>query len=315
VPKPVIIRGIAVVKRLVSALVRWIILMALLSGCASESIRVPLHVIPASEEARAELASVGVVSARFIPDARFDLPITGWGAGAARGAKIGVGGLWGIWLDPPGAEFGGSGDGLALALLLALEIALTPPVALVGSIVGAIIAEPVSTVEQAEAALKRILAEAKIQEVLRDHVLALAQKETHYSLVALADWGPTDAGTSGDYRLMSNTEVSFILEVGISAVELKSPNKDWAINPSLTVRILAVARIVRRRDNATMYTQTFECTGSERTFTEWASNNAQKLREVFEGCYDTVADQVVENAFLLYPLPELRIDNVKKPAP
>jgi hypothetical protein len=128
-------------------------------------------------------------------------------------------------------------------------------VALVGSVVGAIIAQPVSTVEQAEAALKRILAEAKIQEVLRNHVLAKAQKETHYSLITLADWGPTDAGTSGDYRLMSNTEVSSILEVGISAVELKSPNKDWAINPSLTVRILAVARIVRRRDNATMYTR------------------------------------------------------------
>ncbi len=39
-----------------------------------------------SEEVRAQLGTIGVVSARFIPEAQFEAPTSGKGSGAAKGA-------------------------------------------------------------------------------------------------------------------------------------------------------------------------------------------------------------------------------------
>jgi hypothetical protein len=290
-------------------------------GCTPKKPPVPLVVIPASEEVRAHFGTVGIVSARYIPDTRFNLPVAGWASGTGRGAKIG--GVGSLSLGAKGAlgalTAGRSGgkEGAFVTLFLAasslaLGIALAPPAAIVGGVYGAVAAEPVRTVRDAEATLKRLLEQAKVQEVLRDHVLAAARQETRYSFVTFPDQGPLGQTQAADYRNLPNKEIESIVEISLLAVELQSESdSNWEINPSLKLRMPIRVKVVETRNNDVSYVQDFEYVGQERTFTEWASNNAQPLRDEFERCYDTLAKQVVDNVFLVYLFPELRLQKGK----
>ncbi|MEE8159072.1 MAG: hypothetical protein V3T78_06855, partial [Dehalococcoidia bacterium] len=111
-----------------------------------------------SEDIRAQLGTIGVVSPRFAPEVTLDMPAKGAGGGAGRGAAEGAAGAFGV-----PAEVGCSGvDWEPCALGLALGLALAVPGALVGSVYGAIAAEPAESVEEVEARIRQVLAEIKM---------------------------------------------------------------------------------------------------------------------------------------------------------
>lgn len=108
-----------------------------------------------SEPARAELATVGVVSARFSPEANFYKPATTRSAGAGRGAAIGANAV--------------RGDIIGLFLL--------PPALLVGAIAGAAVTPvPATAVEEAETTLRNALAELNIQGMMRDRLMQTVER-------------------------------------------------------------------------------------------------------------------------------------------
>jgi hypothetical protein len=192
---------------------------------------------------------------------------------------------------------------LLAATSLALGIALAPPAALVGGVYGAVAAEPAKVVEEADAGLKRILAEAKVQEVMRDHILQVARDKARYPLLVLLDQGPSNAAELVNYRAAPHTGIQGVLEISLLEVALLG---EWLVNPPLKIRMTVQARFMRTSDDRALYNNQFTYEGSERLFTEWAANDAKPLRKEFERCYDTLAQQIVEEVLMLYLLPEWR---------
>lgn len=81
---------------------------------------------PPSERVRAQLGTIGILSARFAPEAKLEGPTRGKGSGAAKGAAKGFLGSIAAGLEA-GAYAGEAG-----ILAFALGLALAPPAAVIG---------------------------------------------------------------------------------------------------------------------------------------------------------------------------------------
>ena len=263
------------------------------SGCAHQP---PLL----SEEVRAQLGTIGVVSARFVPEVELETPAKGSLGGAGKGAaKVVAEGF-----SAAGQVGGGgcSGYGCAGPLLLALAIIATSTTvgALAGGVYGAVAALDVETVEEAEAALTHVLGNLSMQEALRDHVLEEARKHTEYSFVLLKDQGPTTGDETINYRTLATQGINTVLELRMESIGLDG---EWGVDPPLAILMDVRTRLIRLEDGALLYDHTFPYRSGVHLFTEWAAHDGQLFREGLDSGYQTLAREIVEELFLLYRFP------------
>jgi len=270
-------------KTIVTALV--LLLLIGQWGCATTQGPQPPRL---SEEVRANLGTIGVVSGRFSQEAHLEAPTSGKWSGAGKGAAAGFFG------SIQGAAQGG-GYGGAVVLLL------SPVFAMGGAIYGAIAAESAEKVEAAEATFKRALADLKIQETFRNRVLQVARDQTRHVLVLLLEHGPTAPGGAVEYPFVTSQGVDTVLEIGVEKLGLPG----GGINPPLSLIMNAHARLVRATDGMELYARTWIYRSGTRKFVEWAADNAQPLHEELERAYQSLAEQVVDELFLLYLIPPI----------
>lgn len=255
-------------------------------GCASGSRLLPP---PPSAQVRATLGTIGVVSARLAPETTVESPTSGKGSGAAKGAAAGffgtaasLGELWGFAVFPPAA-------------LVLGGVVLTGGV--VGGVYGAVAAEDAAKVQEAETALKSVLVAEKVQEAMRERVFRVAREQTRYRFVVLERPSPTSLDEEASYRSLASEGTDTILELSVPIVGLGGGS---GINPPLAVVMAVRTRLARVGDVAAIYETTFEYKASARKFTEWAVNNAQPFRDGLDHAYQSLAEKIVEELFLLY---------------
>ncbi len=267
-------------------------LLIALAGCAVRPRPLPP---PPSEQTRATLGIVGVVSGGVSPKTELEPPTRGRDSGAAKGAAAGALGsiAVGCLAGPSG------GDPLGLALFCAAGVALAPVFGLSGAIYGAVVAESAATVAEAEASLTQALTEVKVQEALRDRVLLVARDQTPHPVILLEETDPT-ARTVGlrDPPSAEGSPDTF-LEVRATALRFVG----GGINPPLALVMNVETRLVPAEDRGTHYEATLEYRSRTRKFTEWAADNAQPFREELERAVHSLAGRIVEEVFLLYPIP------------
>lgn len=284
------------------AVLVWMTLAAFASesGCASARLRPP----PSLPEAlRAQLGTVGVAGARFVPEAKLALPARGSAEGATRGAAGGAAAtaLAGLEAAASAAPAGGEAGGLAALLAIAAGLALMPVGAVVGAIAGAAKAEPAARVDEAEAALRSALAALKVQETVRDQVLATARDRAARPCVLVADRGPSAPGEAVSYASLAGEGIDTVLEVSVPAVAFTGSR---AVNPPLEFRMTVEARLVRVSDGAVLHAFAPTYWSRRRRFTEWAIDGAEPFRREFDRAASGLAESVVEELFLLYVPPE-----------
>ncbi len=260
------------------------------SGCALR--RLPP---PPPEAPRALFGTMGVVSARFVPEARLEGPTSGKGVGAAKGAGLGAGHTMAGTLEGVVR----SGHPYLAAAVLAVGIALTPIGALVGGIYGAVTAESLEKVRAAESALSNAFLELGTQESLRDRLLHAAGERGRH-LPSLADSGPTSSDETVDYRSFAK-DVDTILEVSVTRIAFSGST---GINPPLGLTVGARIRLIRTADGIELYAlpgrhnYRLEYRSEPRKLNEWAVNDAQLFREELDRAYRSLAEQIVFVLFL-----------------
>lgn len=235
---------------------------------------------PPGEAVRSGLGKVAVTSGRFAP--KLDIvggPAKGAGEGAGRGAGPGA----------VGAVAAGA------YVLGPFAILLAPVGAVVGVIAGASMAEPAVKVEEREATAREIAAAQKIQDDLRDRVVAIGRAQTPHTLAVLADRGPSAAGERPDYRPLSQEGIQTVLEVGVASLTLEG-SPLWLV---MTVN----TRLVRTVDNAEIYANSLTYTGEKgRTLAEWVGG-PEGFRDELDRAYAILAEKTVEEVFLLVLFP------------
>jgi hypothetical protein len=179
---------------------------------------------------------------------------------------------------------------------------LAPVGAVVGVIAGAIVAEPAVKIEERENAARVIVAAQRIQDDLRDRVVAAGRDLTPHTLIALADRGPSAAVERPDYRSLLQEGIQTVLEVGVESVTLE--NSAWGpIDPYLWLVMTVKTRLVHTADNAELYANSLTYTGENgRTLTEWVGGPGG-FRDELHHAYAVLAEKIVEEVFLLVLFP------------
>ncbi len=267
------------------------------SGCAS-AVHLYLLPPPPSEAVRSQLGTIGVVSARSIAEAKVETPAKGWASGAWKGAGHGAwaGAKPGVFIADHSSRLEALAAGIAIGLAGAM-IGVIP-----GSIHGALTALATATVEQADATLEVAISNFKAQCTTRDHVIKVAQDQTRYRFVLLAEQVPAALTKEVSYRPLPETGIDTIFEISVPTVSLAAA---LGANPSIRLSMTVRARLVRAVDSEVLYDSTLEYSGGERLFTQWASDNAQPLREELDIGYKGLVEKTVDELFLLR-LPKIK---------
>jgi hypothetical protein len=273
----------------VRTIVVWccIILILSQSGCA----HAPKPCLP--DEVRAQLGTVGIVSARFRPDVDLSVPAKGRLAGAGRKSANWAGKSTITTLQ--GVKICG-GSAPCAALIVALSVAVGTIGGMAGGVAGALQAEPSKEIAFAEEVITVVIADQKMQEILCSKVAQVARSQTRTSIVVGQDQGPSLPDEKIAYSSLAAQGIDTVLEIAITRVALTG---DWDLNPPLVFQMNAHIRVLLTTDGNVLHDDSVDFSGSSLTFSEWADNNAQAVIAELDKAYQHIAENIVREVFPL----------------
>ena len=240
-----------------SGIALLLISVVAVGGCA--------HRIPGpvpSETDRASLRTVGIASGTYLPEASFLVPAKGAGQGALIGGAIGF-----------AAPFQGMAGGgpHAIVIAAAMGVVFAPA----GAMIGAASAMPLEEARTSESALRMALAELRIQETLRDRIIAEGKRTAAIRSFRPVDRGPAGPSEKFDYGPLAGEGIDSVLEV--QATRLGLQGKAWGSDPPMEFFLEVKLRLVRVRDDVALWTRAVEYRSPARRFSEWADNGGWRL--------------------------------------
>jgi len=252
-------------------------------GCAAKTR--PLRL---TNELRAQLGTIAVAPARFIPEQELRTPAKGRLSGAGRGAAAGFTETERLGLLVP------SSGGVEGALIAAGVVAIIATATVIGGVYGAVAAPSKATVEEAEAVLKKARAAVEVQQALGEHIVAYGRAHTHFTFKLLLDQGPSAVNEQVDYRPLAGDGVDTVLEVNVLKFGFQG---DYSVNPPVHVSMTVQIRLIRAADTTKLFERTFDYSSKNHKFTEWAAHDAQLFREVVARTYQEAAKEIVGELF------------------
>ena len=273
-------------SRLPTAILISIFLIIGQLGCAHS----PQHKPPSlSEEARAELGTIGLVSAHFVPEFIFPIPVE---RGKAALAGAAMGGL-------------GTAGGIVLGLGPAVVILAFPPAAaiaagvvgagaVIGGVAGAVVGESSKTIVEAETSLNS--ATPEIQGAFGEELLSRVRDRTEYSLILIEREGPTSLDEKVTYGSLSSQGIDTVLEVTVRRFGLSG---EKGFNPTLCFFLTLETRVVRTKDGTEIYNHVSSyMSKSHHKLRKWAAGDAQCFKDEVKRCLQILGTEIVEALFL-----------------
>jgi hypothetical protein len=303
--------SLRVVFRFVLTVWLCLTLLAGLPGCSNVRYLQGVLPMPLSEQERPRLGVVGVAKAQFQPEAKFDTFATGKGSGALKGAAIGAGEgfLIATYIFAHGNCNGEACGALVLLWLAAAGIGTT-----VGAVYGAVtgVQEAVSQkeAERIEAAARQTLDELRVQERIRDAVVAEARDKAQRELVQLEDFGPTSPGQRVDYTPLKSQGIDAVLEVSITEIGFETPPRQVKYDradPPLFLAVTCRVRLILLADDKVLYEPNLEMRSEARTLADWEADDSKAFFDELDLLTKRLAEKVVEDVFITSVLP-VRLD-------
>ncbi len=258
-----------------------LVLGLLALGCAHSPVAAP-SVAP---EIRESLGRMGVAyegPASLWANAK---PLRGAGRGAGRGVQAVVEGVFQPMFE--------RGDPRGLVGL----ILFGPPIAGVGALVGAVLAPSEAAVVEAETVLNEAVVDPDLVVGLRDRFLQAVQRRRPQARVTLplSDTGAAEESLAP--VAWAREGITTVLEARGPAISLMKGSLSGSINPSLRLSVRLGTRVIRTADGSVLYWSSLVYEGETRTYTGWAANNAQPLREAVLRAMETLVQQSVALVF------------------
>jgi hypothetical protein len=261
------------------------------AGCA----RTPaIYVMePTSLEAvRSGLSTVGVFLTPGQSKTDVLLPAKGvWGGikrGVVYGAAMPV--MLGFASPVPGGTYIG---------LLA-----SPLGAVAGGLHGVSAAVPAEEVERAEAMLEIAtdnLRQMGLREEFVNSVIDSGNERTTVQFVAWPEtpFTPPAKGLT-QHPDPKVDDIDARLEISIEETGLRGI---YSINPPMDTFIRIRVQLIRLKDSAILMDEHFICASDEeRTFADWADHQGSDLVDEFRTCVPELAEKVIDDFFMVYPL-------------
>ncbi len=266
-----------------------------LSACVSRP-HVPwdADVTLPSEAERAGIRTIGIVASAVLPDDQFTSGQISQSAAAAAGAVGGALGALDLLMES-GVLAGLSAEGFAAVVAFpiaggALLVAI-PAGALIGTAAGVSDTVSEEAIHAVEQQFSAVLADQLIQDRVGDWTTELAAAETGYQIVRMVNT------LSPDQRRAADLGIDAVLEVGVNTVGMVVGH---GRNPPLTLFITGRARLVRDSDGRVLYSHTVGILGPSLDMSEWGALDRDDVQAELDRAYRSVAERVVEEAFLLW---------------
>ena len=244
------------------------------------------------EGIRSDIGTVGVVLAPYPPQVEAVLPARGWWGGAKRGFVSG--GTIPVVIGFVSPVPGGTAFGAMVA----------PFTAVAGSVYGAANALPAEAVDETEAVLKEAAVRMRAmdgQETFLRTVLNTGNERTGWKFVRLPDAGPKGREETVLYDPREIPGIDSILEI---RREKSGLSGHLHINPPSSAFLTLRSRLIRVSDNRILLEEILTCESEERPFEQWGEDGGQPFIDAFRSCIDLLAVKVVEDFFLVRPIPD-----------
>jgi hypothetical protein len=254
------------------------VILSLLVSCAT----VPKIKTP-PEEFKANLGTIGVVSANFQPEVHLGKPM---GKGTAALHFAGKGAGVGLWVAAQGANAGPA----AFVLL-----GFVPIGAAIGSVVGLAKGMPYTEIKEPEKAIRSYLATVNFQETMRERFLSVAREQARYPFVPIEVQGPKTPDEEVTYASLSESGIDTVLEISVHKCELFNRDKNRGVNPHFYLGLVAGIKLIRVTDGKVIYSEKFvDQWSNSLKFSEWGANDAEPFREGLDHAFQYLAGLMVD---------------------
>jgi hypothetical protein len=259
----------------------WLV-CAITSGCAS----LPA---PPADSLRQDWGKQVIAPARYAPQSNFRPFAVGHKQGMAKGAAGGT--TLGLTM----AGIYSAGGALEAIVAPYLAVIAVPVFATSRAMAGkhaAITEQNAATFEQL---IQQNLAELKLPTTLAKVIAGTAQADTAHRL-PVTDFGPAAPDSSPDYRTQVRHDIGSVLEVRV-------PEVGFAGDKQLYFYLVADIRVIRTRDGARLYQREFIYQSDVYPAPLWSENQAALFQAELQRSYQSLAESVVEQIYLLTALP------------
>lgn len=233
-----------------------------------------------TEAQRARLGLVGIASPSRPPGRTVEPPPSG-DAVLYQGA-----GLW----------FMQCAQGGTLGLMIA------PLCAAIGAGLGGLSAESERNVLSSTFAIRDALAHDYSHDALTRRIVRIAAQSGAGTLVRASSAAPTSQARVHSRGWHFDAPVTSVIEVGVEELLLPAWRSGATTNLPSPVSVRARVRVLRLADEREIYNRTYGFVSQRKLFREWGAENGAALRHALEIGFERMAEQIVEDLLLAYPL-------------
>lgn len=262
-----------------------------LTGCSSRTPKIYKMYPGNLERIRYNIGRVGVTISSYPVKRDIKKPAKGITGGMARGIVVGASTpvVIGAIAPVPGGTF--------IGLLIA------PFTAVAGGVYGATKGVPPEDIEKAQAALDQAIDRLKsmnLRQTFINEVVKLGKNRTGREFVKLPESGPKDPNEAVRYDQMKFRDIDNVLELRIEEAGLLGP---YTFDPPSFAFIEVLVQLVQVEDNEILIDETLFCVSEvDRKYIDWAENEGQFFVDEFVGCIPEIAEKIVDDFFLVYPI-------------
>ncbi|MCL4476490.1 MAG: hypothetical protein M1508_09735 [Nitrospirae bacterium] len=273
-----------------------IALLSFQAGCAARAAHPYQLPPPLSEEERARLGTMGVVSANFVPEAMLFTYARGRVSGAAKGMVFEAGMAPPLFV-PGGAPSAPPGAGAGFAAGAAVLLGLIIVGVMIGEAYRAATAIPAEEVKEIESNLTKALIELKMQESFKERFFQMAREQSALNLVLIEEGGPKASGETLNYGHLKEKNIDTVVELSVLSIGFEG---EGGKDPLLSLLIDVRTRLLSVSDGAVLYENKLEYRSAKRKFTQWIADEGKLFSEELDRGYGTLSEKIVEELFLLY---------------
>ena len=234
-----------------------------------------------TEAQRAGLGEVGVAMPARTPGRNVEAPPSGDDA-VYQGA-----GLWFVQCAGQGGTIG---------------LVISPLCAAIGAGLGALSAESEKDVMASGFGISDALEDHYSHQALRDRMVRVAAQSGAQALTLQAAPLPEDKVVRRGNSWRFDQHVDNVIEVGVEELLLPAWRSGATSNLPTPVSVRTRVRVVRLQDSHEIYNRSYSFVSNRRLFREWGAENGAAMRHALETGFEQIAEQIVEDLLLAYPL-------------
>ncbi len=234
-----------------------------------------------TEAQRAGLGKVGVAVPARTPGRTVEAPPSGNDA-MYQGA-----GLWFVQCAAQGGTIG---------------LVISPLCAAIGAGLGAWSSESEENVKAGSFAIRSALEDYYSHQALRDRMIRAAAQAGAPALTVQSPPLPEDKSVQRGNSWRFDQNVDSVIEVGVEELLLPAWRSGATTNMPTPVSVRTRVRVLRLPNSREIYNRSYSFVSDKRLFREWGAESGAALRHALEIGFEQIAEQIVEDLLLAYPL-------------